>query len=135
MVEREKQAIRKGITGFDYGIAGVIYYRGEDEFSTPSLLIPNKEWSRGIHLEDNPRFIVSLDSDVTVEEKIDEKRTLQINTNGEVIGVIFQNSKEGTMLDDLPLSIELISEARDLLKAYYDDENPEIEDYWRQKGL
>ena len=134
MAEREKPPIKKTVTGFDYGIAGVIYYRGEDEFSTPVLMVSNKEWSNGIHLEDNPRFIISLESDVVDDRRIDEKRTLELNSNGEVIGVTFQNSKDGIMLDDLPISEELISEARDLLKAYHEDENPEIEDYWRQKG-
>ncbi len=135
MAEREKQAINKTVTGFDYGIAGVIYFRGEDEFSTPILIVPNKEWSRGIHLEDIPRFVLSLDFDVTDEKQMDEQRTLQFNNNGEIIGVIFQNSKEGVQLDDLPLSAEQILEARDLLEHYHKDENPEIEDYWRQKVL
>lgn len=133
MTEREKQPIQKDITGFDYGIAGVIYHRGEDEFSTPCLMIPNKGWSRGIHLEDNPRFIISLESDATEDKKIDEKRTLELNSNGEVVAITFLNSKDGTLLDDLPISEQLKAEARDLLDHYHKDQNPEIEDYWKGK--
>lgn len=133
MVESEKKPIEKSVTGFDYGIAGVIYHRGEDEFSTPSLMVPNIEWSRGIHLEDNPRFIISLDSDVAEEKKIDEKRTLELDSNGTVIGVLFQNSKDGVQLEDLSISPDLIAEASDLIRAYHEDQNPDVEDYWRGK--
>ena len=135
MVEREKPPIRKTVTGFDYGIAGIAYFRGENEFTAPILIIPNKEWSRGIHLEDTPRFIISLDSDFVSEKTIDDKRTLQINDKGEVIAVVFQNSREGVILNDLPLPEELLAEAKNLLDAYHKDQNPDVEDYWRQKGL
>ncbi len=133
MVEREKQPIQKHVTGFDYGISGVIYHRGKDESSVPSLWVPNKGWSNGIHLQDNPTLMLSIDMNFTEERQIDEKRSLLFNDKGEVIGVIFQNSKDGAMLDDLPLSDDLISEGRDLLKAYHEDHNPEVEDYWEQK--
>ncbi len=132
MVENDKGPINKSVTGFDYGIAGVIYHRGDDEFSTPSLMVPNPGWSRGIHLVDNPRFIISLETDVVVDKPLDEKRTLEIDDQGNVIGVSFLSSKDGVQLYDLPISADLIDEARELMKVYHSDENPDVEDYWKK---
>lgn len=130
--EREKPPIHKSPIGFDYGICGVVYHRGNDEFSTPSLLIPNREWSRGTHLVDTPKFIISLDVDVSSKQQLDDERTLELDKEGNVIGISFTSGKKGVRLDDLPISDNLKAEATELFNTYLKDENPEIEDYWRQ---
>jgi len=132
---REENTINKSVTGFDYGIAGIIYHRGFDEFSTPSLMVPNEEWSRGIHLTDEPVLIISLEADHVIEEMLDDNRVLLKSNDGTIVGIRFKGSKVKTQLDDLPLSDELKAQAHELFDTYHQDENPDLEDYWKYSEL
>lgn len=116
----ERGDVKREEIGFDYAIAGVIYFTGENQFSVPNLFVPNKTLSRPIELVDEPTLDIS-DDYIAVTEQLDDRRSIELNTKGEIIGVRFLRSREGVAFDGLPLTENTLAEARYLFQAYHSD--------------
>lgn len=116
--------IKRAETGFDSFVAGVVYFRGESEFSTPNLFVPNNIRDPGkVQLEDTPSFVIA-DGHIASTRRIDDRRLLELNKEGKVVGITFRNSREEVIFDGLPLTDDLVTEARDLFDAYHTDQQP-----------
>lgn len=126
-MSKVEQGVIKSQLGFDYAVWGDTYGFGRSDFKRfdknilPYLFVSNPRSESKPLVEIGTAVLFLSDGKVERTEAIDDLREADYSPTGELRSLTFKKAHEGINLEGLPLTPELLEQARRLIGAYQQD--------------